>query len=426
MKQVDCHSGSGNAGPAEIGRSVIPDDRSGQSRKMEALARLAAGVAHDFNNLLTIIGGYSDVLLGLEGFHVDGRRSAQEIKRATERACVLTRQLCDFSRKEPAQPKLVNLGDLVRGLMPLLTRTLGDDIALAAVVSTEVPSVMADPVQLEWTFLNLAANARDAMPRGGRVDIEVQTIALETGTVVRVIVRDTGCGMDVATQAHIFEPFFVTKRPGRSTGLGLSIVYSAVMQSGGSIRVVSEVGEGTAFSMDFPAVNASDRPASKSDRRQVEPSETETILVVDQDPAFRALLQSTLLLKGYRVLEAKDGFEAIRIGGCYPGSIHALLTDAHLTDVNVRAVAAAFRLMRPDGVVLYMSGHADEILDQQGLPSHRRTILRKPCTPAILLQELWAALNCVGRRSEMSGPDRDAFQTVWGHARVSRAGGRSR
>lgn len=253
MTQVGLHSVSVDDGRAEGETSAVLNGQDCQSPKIETFKRLAAGVADDFNNLLTVIAGYSDLLLGLEELSADGRRSAQEIKQAAERAFAVTRQLLSVSRSDTAEPTLVAPASLVEGMAPLLRRLLGEDIALETVVTGEVLWVMADPVQLEWMFMNLVANARDAMPGGGSLRIEVQRVTRDVEAIVRVIVTDTGGGMDAATQAHLFEPFFTAKRPGQGAGLRLANVYGVVTQSHGAIRVSSEVGQGTSYTIDLPA-----------------------------------------------------------------------------------------------------------------------------------------------------------------------------
>ena len=272
--------------------SSVLDDQDGQSHKIEAFGQLAAGVAHDFDNLLTVIAGYSDLLLGLEGLSADGRRSAQEIKQAAERAFTVTRQLLSFSRMDTAQPKLVALASLVEGMAPLLRRLLGDDIELETVVTGEGPWVMADPVQLEWLFMNLAANARDAMPGGGSLCIEVQRVTRDVDAVVRVIVTDTGCGMDASTQAHLFEPVFTTTRPGQGRGLRLATVYGVVRQSHGAIRVSSEVGQGTSFTIELPAATELDEQAEERGLHQAEPCGTGMVVVAEDEQAVRTVTRS--------------------------------------------------------------------------------------------------------------------------------------
>jgi hypothetical protein len=286
MTQVGLHSISVDGGRADSDRL---DGQDCQSRKMEAFGRLAAGVADDFSNLLTVIAGDSDMLLGLEDLPADGRRSAQEIKHAAERAFAVTRQLLSFSRRDTAQPTLVALASLVEEMAPLLRRLLGKDIALETVVAGEVPRVKADPVQLEWMFMNLAANARDAMPGGGSLRIEVQRVTRDVEAVVRVIVTDTSCGMDATTQAHLFEPFFTTKRPSQGTGLRMATVYGVVTQSHGAIRVSSEVGQGTSFTIDLPAATEADEQAEERGLQQAEPCGTDTVVVVETNkPSARS------------------------------------------------------------------------------------------------------------------------------------------
>lgn len=300
MIQVGLHGVSDDGGRAEGETSAVLDDRDGQSRTTDAFRRLAAGVANDFNNLLTVIAGYSDVLLGLEDLPADGRRSAEEIKHAAERAVAVTRRLLSVSRRDSAPPTFVALASLIEGMAPLLSRLLGEDIVLETVVTGEVPGVMADPVQLEWMLMNLAAQARDAMPGGGSLRIEVQRVTRDAASGVRVIVTDTGCGMDTATQAHLFEPSFTSTGPGQGMGLRLANVYGVVTQSHGVIRVSSEVGQGTSFTIDLPAVTEPDEQAEARGPRQAEPCETDRTLL----------------------LEAQDGFETNHISGrCRQGGV---------------------------------------------------------------------------------------------------------
>jgi two-component system cell cycle sensor histidine kinase/response regulator CckA len=368
-------------------------DQDHQSRKMEALGRLAAGVAHDFNNLLTVIGGYSDILLGMEELPASARASAQEIKRAADRAFTMTQHMLRFSRTDSAEPKLVALPSLIEGMVPLLKRQLGIDIALETIIATQVPLVEADPIELERMFVNLAANAGDAMPGGGKLRIEVQSITQDAETVVRIIVRDSGWGMDAGTQAHLFEPFFTTKRPGPVTGFGLATVYGVVKQSHGTIRVASEVGQGTSFTIDFPAVTEPDAQVGEQALQQAEPCATETVLLVENDQFSFSLIQSILLRQGYRVLEAHDGFQALRIGRSYRGQIHAVLTNVTVPGVDGRTLGMAVKFMRPDSVLLYMSDSDHDAFAERSLPAHNATVLRKPIAPTMLTQQLRIALD---------------------------------
>ena len=373
-------------------------DQDYQSRKMEALGQLAGGVAHDFNNLLTVIGGYSDILLGLEELPAFARASVQEIKRAADRAFTMTQHMLRFSRTESAEPKLVVMVSLIDGMAPLLRHQLGEGIALETILTAEVSLVEVDPIEFERMFVNLAANARDAMPRGGNFRIEVQSITQDAEPVVRIIVTDSGCGMDAGTQAHLFEPFFTTKRPGPVTGFGLATVYGIVMQSHGTIRVASEVGQGTSFTIDLPAVTEPDTQVGGRILQQAEPCATETVLLVENEPVSFSLIRSILLRRGYRVLEAHDGFEAIRIGHSYRGQIHAVLANVVMPGVDGRTLGMALRYMRPDGLLLYMSDSPDETLSQRGLPVH--TVLRKPFTPTMLAQKLRNALDGQPKRDK--------------------------
>jgi two-component system, cell cycle sensor histidine kinase and response regulator CckA len=288
MNQFGLHSVSIDGGRMS---SSLLDNQDGQSRTMDDFERLAAGVADDFNNLLTVIAGYSDLLLGQEELSADGRMSAQEIKNAAERAFAVTRKLLSFSRKQSPQPKLVPLTSLIQGMAPLLRRLLGGDIALETVVTRGVPWVNADPVQIEWMFMNLAAHARDAMPGGGNFRIEFQCLTRDADAVVRVIATDTSCGMDAEAQAHLFEPFFTTKQLGQGMGFRLAHVYGVVIQNHGSIRVSSEVGQGTTFTIDLPAAPEPQVKAEERGLQQAGLRGTDRVLVVEGEQAARTVLR---------------------------------------------------------------------------------------------------------------------------------------
>jgi CheY-like chemotaxis protein len=271
---------------------TIPDNQDGQSPTMDDFGQLAAGVAGEFNNLLTVIAGYSDLLLGLKELPADGRQSVQEIKLAAERAFGVTRQLLSFSRRDTAQPTRVALASLVEGMVPVLSRRLGEYIALETVMTGEGLVVTSDPVQLEWMFMNLVAHAKEAMREGGSLRIEVQRVTWEADAGVRVIVTDTGCGVDAATQAHLFEPCFATKRSGQGMGHHLAAMYQVVMQSRGAIRVTSEVGQGTSFTIDLPVAPA-DEPAEEHRLEQPEPCGIETGFVVEAEQAVHTVGRSS-------------------------------------------------------------------------------------------------------------------------------------
>src|SRR5215471_818795 len=321
-----------------------------QSQKMEAVGRLAGGIAHDFNNLLMVISGYSEFLLERLGAEPHLRGPAQEIAGAAERASSLTRQLLAFSRKQMLAPRIVNLNEVASENLKMLTRMIGEDIDLVMVPGRNLWPVRADAGQIEQVIMNLAVNARDAMPSGGKLTIETGNVTLDEeyarmhapvrpGDYVMFSISDTGAGMDADTQSHIFEPFFTTKGP-KGTGLGLSTVYGIVKQSGGYIWVYSEVARGTTFKIYLPRVPSVEEPlvqpaVSRSQFQRVEPG-TETILLVEDEANLRYLARQYLEKQGYKVIEAADGAVAMQIAVAHEGVIHLLLTDVIMPGMNGR------------------------------------------------------------------------------------------
>jgi len=374
-----------------------------QAQKMEAVGRLAGGVAHDFNNLLTAILGYCN--LALEEMPPDQptRRDLEEIRDAGERAATLTRQLLAFSRRQTLRPEAVNLNALVRQLEKMLQRLLGEDVELEAILADELPLVMADPATIEQIVVNLAVNARDAMPSGGRLLIETARVDLDEayadahatvapGSYVRLAVSDTGHGMDAATRARVFEPFFTTKPQGKGSGLGLSTVYGIVKQTGGYIWVYSEVGQGTVFKVYLPLV---DRPTAQT--RQEKPSAapvaaSETILVVEDEDAVRALTCEVLRRRGYCVLEAAHGVDALKVVDGYDRHIDLLLTDIVMPYMNGRDLAAQMATLRPSTKVLFVSGYTDHVAARQELAAGA-PFLQKPFTPDVLARKVREVLD---------------------------------
>jgi len=323
-----------------------------QSQKMEAVGRLAGGIAHDFNNLLMVISGYSEFLLERLGAEPHLRGPAQEIASAAERASSLTRQLLAFSRKQMLAPRIVNLNDVATENIKMLTRMIGEDVDLVMVPSPNLWPVRADAGQIEQVIMNLAVNARDAMPSGGKLTIETSNVTLDEeyarfhaplrpGDYVMVAISDTGAGMDGETQSHIFEPFFTTKGT-KGTGLGLSTVYGIVKQSGGYIWVYSEVGRGTTFKIYLPRVASSGEAAAQVatpiEYHKVEPG-TETILLVEDEANLRYLARQYLEKQGYKVIEAADGAVAMQIAVAHEATIHLLLTDVIMPGMNGRELA---------------------------------------------------------------------------------------
>jgi len=363
-----------------------------QSQKMEAVGRLAGGIAHDFNNLLMVISGYSEFLLERLGGEPHLRGPAQEIASASERASSLTRQLLAFSRKQMLAPRIVNLNDIATENLKMLTRMIGEDIDLVMTPGKTLWSVRADAGQIEQVIMNLAVNARDAMPSGGKLTIETANITLDeeyarvhaplnAGDYVMVSISDTGAGMDAETQSHIFEPFFTTKGT-KGTGLGLSTVYGIIKQSGGYIWVYSEVGRGTTFKIYLPRVPSIEEPAMHTIAapalfQKVEPG-TETILLVEDEANLRYLARQYLEKQGYRVIEAADGAVAMQIAVAHEGVIHLLLTDVIMPGMNGRELAQRISEIRPNVKVLYMSGYTENVIGQDGTLDAGVRLLQKP------------------------------------------------
>jgi PAS domain S-box-containing protein len=362
-----------------------------QSQKMEAVGRLAGGIAHDFNNLLMVISGYSEFLLERLSTEPDLRAPAQEIASASERASSLTRQLLAFSRKQMLAPKIVDLNVVVNENIKMLTRMIGEDIDLVMVPNANLWSVRADAGQIEQVIMNLAVNARDAMPSGGRLTIETSNVSLDEdfarhhapvrpGDYVMIAISDTGIGMDTETQSHIFEPFFTTKGP-KGTGLGLSTVYGIVKQSGGYIWVYSEISKGTTFKIYLPRVVSAEEGiaqiAAPAEMQRVEPG-TETILLVEDEANLRYLTRQYLEKQGYRVIEAADGAVAMQIAVAHEAVIHLLLTDVIMPGMNGRELAQRISEIRPNIKILYMSGYTENVVGHNGMLDAGVRLLQKP------------------------------------------------
>ena len=379
------------------------EEQFSQAQKMEAVGRLAGGVAHDFNNLLTVINGYSAMALESLGEAAPLREEIGEIYRAGERAASLTRQLLAFSRRQALAPRILDLNGIVSDMDRMLRRVIGEDVSLSTTLEAGLGSIFADPGQIEQVILNLAVNARDAMPEGGRLVIETgnailddsyarQHNAVAPGRYIMLAVSDTGCGMDAETQAHIFEPFFTTKGEGQGTGLGLSMVLGIVQQSGGTIWVYSEPGKGTSFKIYFPL--AGDRPAPAGQQMPERAgSGNETILVVEDEEGVRNLIRTSLQRAGYRVLEAHDGNEALRLYESHAATIDLILTDVVMPQMNGRELAGRFAAMRPDVRLLFMSGYTAKAIVQHGVLDPETPFLAKPFTPAMLTAKIRETLD---------------------------------
>jgi len=378
-----------------------------QAQKMEAVGRLAGGMAHDFNNLLTVIRGYSELLLGRMGPTDVMRKDMAEVKKAADRASGLTRQLLAFSRRQFIAAKVLDLNALVANMDGMLRRLIGEDIVeLNAELDSSTGAIKADPGQVEQIIMNLVVNARDAMPKGGRLTIETRNVTIgeevrldavgvAPGSYVLLAVRDNGHGMDAETRSHLFEPFFTTKEKGKGTGLGLSTVYGIVKQSGGSIIVESAPGRGTTFRIYFPRVEQ-EVSGSTGAVEAIDPARGhETILLVEDEPAVRGLVHETLRLHGYTVLEARHGIEALLTSTKYVGSIHLLLTDVVMPQMSGPEVAEKILTVRPGIKVLYMSGYPDHPVFDQGGVSRETGFLPKPFSPHVLAKKVREVLDVV-------------------------------
>ena len=364
------------------------------SQKMEAVGQLAGGVAHDFNNLLTAILGYCNLMLDDMPSEDPLRGDLDEIRAAGERAAALTRQLLAFSRRQMLQPQVVDLNAIVRQMEKLLRRLISEDVELATKLAPDVMTVRVDPASIEQILVNLAVNARDAMPVGGRLTIETSNIDLDTtyavthvtmtpGRYVMLAVGDTGEGMDAATRARVFEPFFTTKEQGKGSGLGLATVYGMVKQSGGYIWVYSEPGHGTMFKVYFPPAEqrTSEAAAEHPGRRTSDGKQGwETVLLVEDEDAVRALAREVLRRHGYVVLEARHGVDALRIAERHGDDIHLMVTDIVMPHMSGRDLAERLSSTRPGMKVLFMSGYTDHALMHREL-TPGSAFLQKPFTP---------------------------------------------
>jgi two-component system, cell cycle sensor histidine kinase and response regulator CckA len=375
-----------------------------QSQKMEAVGRLAGGVAHDFNNLLTVINGYSDLMLESPAAEGHDRRHLEEIRRAGQRAAALTSQLLAFSRKQIVAPRVLDLNAVVEGAQKMLRRIVGEDVEFVARLSKPLGQVKADPGQVEQVVMNLVINARDAMPKGGKLVIETSNTKLgedyarshsfvAPGDYVMLVLSDTGCGMDAETQAHIFEPFYTTKEQGKGTGLGLSTVFGIVKQSEGHINVYSEVGKGTTFRVYFPRIKASVDAVSEERVEAFPVSGTETVLLVEDEPGVRSLALLVLQSNGYTVLAAASPQEALALAAQHLGTIHLLLTDVIMPGLNGRELAIRLVASRPDIKTLFVSGYTADAIGQHGILDAGVAFLPKPFTPHDLLRKVRQTLD---------------------------------
>jgi two-component system, cell cycle sensor histidine kinase and response regulator CckA len=382
-----------------------------QAQKMEAVGRLAGGVAHDFNNLLTVITGYSDMLLAGKDLREAQRSALEEIRRSAARGGALTHQLLAFSRRQPLEARMVRLNGLILHVEKLLRRLIGEDIELVTIPAASQDEVEADPGRLEQVVMNLVVNARDAMPGGGKLTIETAAMQLgdymskelgvAPGHFVVTSITDTGMGMDEATQSHLFEPFFTTKNPGRGTGLGLATAYGIIRQSGGAIAFSSELGKGTTARIYLPLAVHED-PADKEGTAEPEPlTGAETILLVEDEVRVRKLIVDVLSSRGYHVLEASRGTDALQLCGAYDGEIDLAVVDVVMPEISGPELVKRIFQTRPATSVLYISGYTDEAVVHHGIPESGAAFLQKPFLPDELARKVREVLDS---RSKTADP----------------------
>jgi len=382
-----------------------------QSQKMEAVGTLAGGIAHDFNNILTTIIGNAELALMDVIKDESLRNGIEEIKKAGKRAASLTHQLLAFSRKQIVQPKILNINELLTDIEKMLGRLIGEDVELLTIPEPELWQVEIDPGQIEQMIMNLAVNARDAMPKGGKLTVGTANADLDKnyfrergiheetpGHYVMLTISDTGIGMDKETQEHIFEPFFTTKEVGKGTGLGLSTVYGIIKQNNGFVWVYSEPGQGSTFKVYLPKVKEDAEPEEKEQSPVDDPIGSETVLIVEDDYGLRKFAQEVLQSYGYRILAAENGEDALRVSDEYESPIHLLLTDVVMPRMGGKELAERLQPLYPLMKVLYMSGYTDNAIVHHGVLAPGLNFLEKPFTPEGLarkVREVLDAENCI-------------------------------
>jgi len=387
----------------DITQTNLLEEQFRQAQKMEAVGRLAGGVAHDFNNLLTIISGYSEILLAALPPGDSTRGLLTEIKKAGVRAASLTRQLLAFSRKQILEHEVLDLNGVVADSEEMFRRLVGEDIDLVTVLDPALGNVKTDRGQIEQVLMNLVINARDAMPKGGKITIETTHVVLDEtycrshaevkpGRYIMLALSDNGCGMDEQTKARIFEPFFTTKEPGKGTGLGLAMIHGFIKQSGGHVSVYSEPGVGSTFKIYLPEVDAV-RSLEKPRPGIEMPRGDETILLAEDEAGVRALTRHVLQICGYTVLDAANGGEAIRLAEKHQGSIHLLLTDVVMPGMDGRLVAERIVAIKPGAKVVYLSGYTDDAVVRHGVLESEVAFLQKPFTPSALARKIREVLD---------------------------------
>ncbi len=394
---LDMHERRSRASREALSRS---EEKLRHVQRLQAMGQLAGGIAHDFNNLLTVISGYAEMLRN-EIDAADPRRAhVAEITKASERAAGLTRQLLAFSRRQVLRPRVIDVNAVVAEMEKMLRRVVGEDVRLDVRLDPSLWRVRADPGQLEQVIMNLVVNARDSMPEGGDLVVATSNVTLDeryvrehpdakAGPHVCLAVSDTGVGMDAQTMSRLFEPFFTTKEPGKGTGLGLATVYGIVEQSGGSIGVQSELGKGSTFRVFLPRVDDEiEEPKRPSASAMPAVCGSETVLVVEDSDVVRNLVREVLVSKGFRILEARTGREAVQVCENFNGQIHLLLTDVVMPEAGGRDLAEYIKTLQPDMKVLYMSGYAETAVFKGRRLDEKIEFIPKPFTPAQLVRKV--------------------------------------
>jgi two-component system, cell cycle sensor histidine kinase and response regulator CckA len=378
-----------------------------QAQKMEAIGQLAGGVAHDFNNLLGVIAGTTELILSALGREHPARPRAEQALAAVSRAAGLTRQLLAFSRRQIVERRVLDLNRLVTETAQMLQRLIGEDVDLRCALDPDLTSIRADPGEIEQVVMNLAVNARDAMPRGGKLTLETQNVVLDAayaqahagvaaGRYILLAVSDTGTGIAPEIRARIFEPFFTTKELGKGTGLGLSTVYGIVKDNGGHVALYSEPGRGTVFKLYFPAIGAAaEGPEAAPETMTIAGSET--ILLVEDEAALRLIVSELLQEQGYVVLEAKDGADALRISDKHAGRIDVLMTDVVMPNMSGRELVERISSQRPETKVIFVSGYTDDAVVRHGVLSADVAFLQKPFRLEAVAQKIRAVLDAEPR-----------------------------
>jgi len=382
----------------------LAEEEMMHAQKMESVGRLAGGVAHDFNNILTVITGYSELLLSRFASKDPIYHDLEEIKRSAEQATLLTRKLLVFSRKQVVQPRVLGLNRVIDDMRNMLQRLIGEDIELSATLAPNLGHIKIDPGHIEQILMNLSVNARDAMPRGGRLVLQTSMDVLSAEDIIKhptvkpgrytvLSVTDTGCGMNADTQAHLFEPFFTTKEQGKGTGLGLATVYAIVRQGGGYIDVQSSPGQGSLFKIFLPVTDEPVEPIAPAPAVPPSLNGKETVLVVEDEEVIRNLAQRVLSEKGYRVLEARHGVEALDLCEHHTGPIDLVLTDMVMPQMGGRQFVDSFTQKNPGAKILYMSGYTDRMAEERGFLKEGMNFLQKPFTPQDLVIRVRELLN---------------------------------